>query len=126
MAVSFSHPNMISSVSGMFLSKDEKTLIKQNLKLLLLTTKTELFGDPYFGTNLKNLIFEQNDVILKDLAIDDIYSAVKTYMAEITLLRKNIEVEQTRERIDITLKYTYNKDGTNDLLKIKLITDEGY
>ena len=46
-----------------------------NLKLLILSTRTELFGDPYYGTSLKNAIYEQSDHIIIDLLIDDIYAS---------------------------------------------------
>ena len=124
MSNSFSHPNMISSASGGFLSKDDKTLVKQNLRLILSTSRTELFGDPYFGTNIKRLMFDPNDIVLKDLVIDNIYLAIRMFVKEITVPRKNIMITQNKQMLVCSIKFMYNKDGTNDLFKINLITNE--
>ena len=65
----------------------------QNLLLLLWSNKGELFGDPYYGTNLKRYLFDQNDVILRDLVADDIYTAIKLFMPQITVDRKDIIIK---------------------------------
>lgn len=121
---SFSHPNMISSSSGGFLSKDDKTLVKQNLRLILSTTRTELYGDPYFGTNLKRLLFDPNDIVLKDLVIDNVFLAIRMYLKEITVARSDITITQHKQMLVCSIKFQYNKDGTNDLYRINLITNE--
>lgn len=58
-AVSF--PDMISNNSTNIITDEDATL--QNLKYLILSSKNTLFGDPYFGTNLKKLIFDRNNTI---------------------------------------------------------------
>ena len=83
--------NMFSNISTNTILDKDATM--QNLKLLLETSKGELFGDPYFGTNLKKMIYDQNDIILKDLVIDDIYTAIKTFMPQIEVDRKDISAE---------------------------------
>ena len=88
---SISINNMFSNISTNTILDKDATM--QNLKLLLETSKGELFGDPYFGTNLKKMIYDQNDVILKDLVIDDIYTAIKTFMPQIEVDRKDISAE---------------------------------
>ena len=69
-AVSF--PDMISNNSTNIITDEDATL--QNLKYLILSSKNTLFGDPYFGTNLKKLIFDRNNTILRDIVIDDIFN----------------------------------------------------
>ena len=51
----------------------------QNLKMLLWSEKNELFGDPYYGTGFKRYLYDQNDVVLQDILIDDIYSTIKLF-----------------------------------------------
>jgi phage baseplate assembly protein W len=46
------------------------------LKLLLLSDRGSFFGDPYYGTVIKRLIFEPNNVILRDIVIDAVYTAI--------------------------------------------------
>lgn len=74
MIKSLSFPDMFTTGSTKIKYDSEAT--KQNLKLLLLSTKQSLLGDPNYGTNIKKLIFEQNDSILRDIVIDDIYTNI--------------------------------------------------
>lgn len=124
MSNSFTFPDMIGNKSGNFNSIDNKQAVKQNLSLLLLSIKTELLGDPYFGTNLQKLIFDPNDIVIKDLVIDEIYNSIKVFAKEITVQRKNITIKQEKGKLYATLRLTYNKDNTNDLYNIVLITNE--
>ena len=122
---SFSFPDMIDKYSGGFKPIEDKEAVKQNIKLLLSSIRTELLGDPYYGTNLQRLLFDSNDVVLKDQIIDEIYVAIRLFVREATLTRNDIKISQDRKgKVDVNLKITYNKDGTNDLLNIQLISNE--
>lgn len=72
---------------------------KQNTILLLLTEKGELFGDPYFGVRLKRYIFEQNNYILKDIIIDEIYTQLALFMPQLKVERNDIKIVQERAKI---------------------------
>lgn len=108
-------------INGSFKYSTEETLAKEYLKLLMLTPKGSLIGDPFFGTSIIQLLGSPNDYITEQLVIDDIYSSVYSYMKEITLLRKNIIVSREIGKVDIKLYYTYNKNGKNDMLTIPLL-----
>ena len=56
---------MFTSSRTLLLEDHAATL--SNLKLLLASDRGGLFGDPYYGTILKRFIFDQNDLIVKDL-----------------------------------------------------------
>lgn len=45
---SIKFPDMVSSITSKLVSDHEATI--QNLKLVLLSERNTLFGDPYFGT----------------------------------------------------------------------------
>ena len=87
---SLSFPDMFNNATTRTLSDHEATV--SNLKLLLKSDKNGLFGDPYFGTNLKKLLFEPNNVVLQDIVIDDIYTAILQFMPQIRIERKNISI----------------------------------
>ena len=53
---SIAFPNMLSN-SKVLLYKDKEASLS-NLKLLIGSDKTSLFGDPYYGTDLLQAIFE--------------------------------------------------------------------
>lgn len=120
---SISFPNMFDNVKTK-LYKDTKATAS-NLWLLLKSDKLTLFGDPYFGTSLKKAIFEQNDSILKDLLIDEIYTVIVTFMPQIKLSRKNIDISS--DGVDVFAKITCTDltDFTTNLYKINLTSNLG-
>ena len=115
--------NMYNSMGSFNSTKSYKELVKQNLTLLLRTYKCELYGDPYFGTNLAKLYHEPNDPIARDLAIDEIYESIVLFMKEITVRRDDISIVSKRDGMDITIKFVYNKDGKNVMFSIPLVSN---
>lgn len=70
---------------GLFRSQSGLDQIKSDLLALLLTTPGERVMLPSFGCNLKSLIFEQNDAILEQQALDMISNAIKLYEPRIVV-----------------------------------------
>lgn len=116
---SINFPDMFSTTSTKIVSGHDATL--NNLKLTLLSSRKTLFGDPYFGTNLKWLLFEQGNEVLQDIVIDDIYTAILTFMPQLTLSRKDIEIVFNREEVFIKIKATNLLDFKTDLYTINLM-----
>lgn len=119
---SFNFPKMIGSHSAKLLA--DKDAIRSNLILLLATEKTSLFGDPYFGSQLKQILFEQSNQIIVDLVIDELYTAITTFIPQVFLERKDITI--TTDKIDLyaEIRYIYRADNTADLYSIKLTDAE--
>lgn len=115
---SIAFPKMFNDTKTLLL-KDTKATAS-NLWLLLKSDKRALFGDPFFGTSLKRAIFEQNDGILVDLVIDEIFTTITTFMPQIKLLRENIKL--TSDGIDIFCNITCTDltDYTTNLYQINL------
>ena len=61
---SIAFPDMVSQTTTNTFEDHQATMT--NLKLLLLSDKGSLLGDPYYGTSLKKLILEQNNIVIKD------------------------------------------------------------
>lgn len=102
MITSFSFPDIFTS-GGTKLVYDSKAT-NQNLKTLLLSTKQSLLGDPNYGTNLKKLIFNQNNSILRDIVIDDIYTNIQTFLPQIDVKRNDIELVSERNTLYVNIK----------------------
>lgn len=119
-AVSF--PDMISNNSTNIITDEDATL--QNLKCLILSSKNTLFGDPYFGTNLKKLIFDRNNTILRDIVIDDIFTAITMFMPQIKVERRNISVESEGSRLYINIRAQNRLDYTFTDYSINMINIE--
>ncbi len=120
--ISIAFPRMFNTARTLLFEDHEATL--SNLKLLLASERTSLLGDPYFGTIIKRVIFSQNDQILKDLIIDELYTSILTFMPQIQLSRKDIVV--TSDGIDVFATiYGLNLiDYQTDMFTINLTSTE--
>ena len=123
MVKSIQFPDMIST-GGLSQYVVDKKATEQNLKYLLLSTKKTLLGDPYFGVNLRNLIFEKNNVILRDLVIDDIFTAMTIYMPQLRVERKNISVVSDGKVVQVTITAQNIIDYSFDNYILKLLDIE--
>lgn len=120
---SISFPNIFNKTYVNIVGDKKASL--QNLKLLLWSGKGELFGDPYYGTNLKRYLFNQNDIILKDLLIDDIYTAIKLFMPQVEVDRKDIVIKSdSKGTITATIKALNKLDFTTDMFNLVLLQSE--
>ena len=97
----------------------------QNLKMLLWSEKGELFGDPYYGTSLKRYLYDQNDTVLIDILIDDIYTAITLFMPQIKVNRDDIQLVRSGKG-QVTAKITAlnQADFSTDLYNIVLLEAE--
>ena len=119
---SIAFPNMLGNSSTNLVQDKAATL--SNTKLLLMSMKTSLFGDPDFGTNLLRLMFEQNNIVLRDLVVDDIYTAIAIYIPQIVVNRSDIVVVSDGVDIFVSFKGTNQLDFTVDTYTINLTKDE--
>ena len=69
---------------------------------------------------MKKLIFEPNNIVLRDLIIDDIYIAILTFMPQIKVERKNITVVSSMGQVYVNIKALNLLDYTTDLYNINL------
>ena len=115
-------PDMLSSNKTVIIKDIDAT--KQNLNLLLTSYKKTLLGDPYFGTNLRKLLFESNNAVLRDLVVDDIYTTINTFMPQIRVIRKNIEITSDRNSVYVKIKAQNLLDFSFDEYNIKLLEVE--
>lgn len=119
---SISFPKMFTNTTTRLLSDHEATA--SNLRLLLLSEKNSLFGDPYFGTNIRKLIFEPNNVVLQDIVIDEIYTAILQFMPQVLVKRTDITIVQQGSDLFVTIRALNLLDYTTDLYNINLISYE--
>ena len=115
---SFAWPNMFNSSSSLLLS--DKDAIRNNIRLLLSSERLSLFGDPYFGTQLKQAIFEQSGQLIVDLLIDEIYTTLITFIPQIHVNREDIEIVTDGIDIKADILLYYKLDNTADLYNINL------
>ena len=119
---SLSFPEMFNS-NGTKLVKDKEATMS-NMRLLLASWKKSLLGDPYFGTNIKNFIYQQNNIILRDLIIDDIYISLQQFMPQVKLRRKDIEVINDGTNVYANINYINTLDTQLNMYQIQLTSYE--
>ena len=119
---SIAFPQMFSSARTNLYEENKATL--SNMRLLLATCKKSLFGDPYFGTKLQDFIFEQNNIVLRDLIIDDIYVALKQFMPQIFIERKDISIISKNTSLYATINCINKLDNQPNMFEIELVTGD--
>ena len=120
MIKSIAFPNMFTRTSTNFVSDKEATF--QNLKYLILSEKGELFGDPFYGVGLKKYLFDQNDTIIKDLVLDDMYTAIATSMPQLRINRNDSKLRTgDKGEIFVDIRAINQLDFTTDLYSIVLL-----
>lgn len=123
---SFGFPDMVSSLGAENCLLKDKEAVKSNISLLFDSEQLSLFGDPYYGSQLKKTLFEQADGIIVDLVIDEIYTMLVTFIPQIFVQRKDIEVFTDHTTIYAEVRYLYLLDNTADLYTIKLTSDDSF
>lgn len=116
---SISFPKMFNNSSTNVVEDRDATI--QNLRLLFLSNRGEFFGDPYYGTIFKRLLFEQNNVILKDIVVDAIYTAILQFMPQIRVVRKDIEISNDGYTIYANIKAKNMLDFQTNMYTINLV-----
>lgn len=118
---SIAFPNIFNG-SKVFLYKDYDA-IKSNLTALLSSDRGALFGDPFYGTKLKTLLWNQAyDPIIRDLIQDDIFGAIFSYMPQITVHREDISINIVDNVVTASIKVTSNSGIESNLYEITLLT----
>lgn len=105
---SISFPKMISHNYIQTVSDYDATL--QNMKLLLGSEKGEFVFDPFFGIRLKRYMFEQNNKILMDILIDEIYEQLVIFMPQLIITRKDISLVSDTAKIYVNIKARNQRD----------------
>lgn len=119
---SIAFPDMLSSTRMNVISEDDAT--ESNLRLLLLSPRKSLFGDPYYGNELKDVIFSQSGQIIKDLIVDEIYTAIAVFMPQLSVSRDDISIETDGVELYTTFKATNLLNYTTNLYNIKLTNND--
>lgn len=116
---SFSFPKLFNHTTANL--AEDKEAIRSNMLALLHSERNTLFGDPYFGCQLKKYMFEQSTSIVVDLLIDHLYTTIVTFMPQVYITRKDINIYvDSKNSIKANINYRYVVDNTTDLFTIKL------
>lgn len=119
---SIAFPKMFNNASTNIIEDHDAT--ESNLKLLLLSEKNELLGDPYFGVQLKKYLFEQNNNIMDTMLIDDIYTAIAVFMPQLVVRRQDIKLTHKGTELSVNIVGTNQLNFQLDTYDLVLLRDE--
>lgn len=119
------------NLSDMFNSSKTNVLYnedatRQNLELVLLSSKKSLMGDPYFGTNLARLLYDNNDKILADLIIDNVEEAIVNFMPQLYVKRSDIKVYANKQRVFVRLKALNKLNGVSNTYDLSMLNNSEF
>ena len=107
--------------SKVHLNKDYDA-IKVNLKSLLMSNRFGLYGDPYYGVNLKQVLWDQAaKPVVVELLKDEIFQAIYSYMPQATVTKDDIDVEVDGNTVYASIDVSLDASIPSDLLKIKIL-----
>lgn len=114
-------PNITNLTTGKNTFSTDYESINECIGLLLRTSKGELLGDPQFGCNLMRYMHEPNDEILRDIAREDIVSAISRYEPRVTVTTDNIDIYSEDEKVYVTISYIINTTGTTSSYNLVML-----
>jgi uncharacterized protein len=79
-------PLSLDPSDGYGLNKTYKEMVKQNMKMIVLTAPGERIMDPLFGVGLRNYLFEQNHPMVYGEIESKIRTQVKKYLGFVEIL----------------------------------------
>lgn len=99
--------------------------VRHDMHLLLSSESGEFLFDPDWGIRLKRYTFSQNNYVLKDILIDELYTKITTFFPQLTLSRKDITITQRGTALYATIYAKNMLSFTTDMYSLKLFEEEG-
>ena len=94
---SFAFPEMFDLDTGKTKMFTGIRATNSNIGLLLRTSVSEMFGDPYMGSRLVEFLFAPDIALVRDLITEHIQSVLEKQQPDITVQYVNLEYEENKE-----------------------------
>lgn len=119
---SLAFPDMLSSNHVQTVEGRDATL--QNMMLFLHSEKGTFKFDPFFGIRLKRYMFEQNNGVLRDILIDEIYEQLNIFMPQLIVNRSDITITSDRNKVYCSIKARNQLNFTLNTYNLVLLGEE--
>ena len=93
-------------LSGDLIALKNENAIARSVRNIVLTTPGEKIHDPYFGSNVNALLFENVDEISAVAIRDEIENSLKNYEPRIVLEEILVDPDYDMNQFDVTLTYS--------------------
>jgi phage baseplate assembly protein W len=114
-------PLRISSSDGFVMIKTIKRLVKQNLKMLILTNPGERVMEPQFGVGMKRYLFENFSQTTNAEINAKIREQVSIYLPLVNII--NIDFDSSgidQNQLFVRIRYSLPDINVKDLLQITI------
>ena len=119
-------PDIFNKVTGKCSVVTGPESINKCLFLLINSTVGELIGDPSYGANILENVYDHNNVILNQVLKDKIASAIKMYEPRITVNDWDISVKNNMNTATITVSYYIKEEGKYDTYTLSMLAKGDY
>jgi phage baseplate assembly protein W len=92
-------------LSGDLIALKNENAIARSVRNIVLTTPGEKIHDPYFGSNVNALLFENVDEISAVAIRDEIENSLKNYEPRIVLEEIIVDPDYDMNQFDVTITY---------------------
>lgn len=103
---------------------DSDKSVLEWLHLLLSSEAGTLQCDPNFGLRLKRYAFDQNNYILRDVLVDEIYTQIATFCPGVYLERKNIAIKSDGHTVYASIMCKDQKTFKSNMFDLVLYQNE--
>tara|TARA_Y100001963_G_scaffold88964_1_gene122929 strand:+ start:913 stop:1278 length:366 start_codon:yes stop_codon:yes gene_type:complete len=119
-ALSIKLPITKSDINGYKMIVDFPRLIKQNFKMLCLTTPGERVMEPLFGAGLKRFLFLNENEALAAKIDSEVREQAAHYLPVIEIGAINTSIDADRNSLFIEIQYEIPHIGVRDLLEFTI------
>ena len=110
-----------NTADGFTMIRDFQTLVRQNFKMLILTSPGERVMEPEFGVGIRNFLFENfNNSIFVDIDTA-IREQASIFLPVVNVLEVNFDTSEPDNNVlGITILYNLPDVGITDLLEFTI------
>lgn len=99
--------------------------IRVNLKSLLMSNRGGLYGDPFYGLNMKQILWSQAcKPVVEELLKDEIFNAIYSYMPQVQITRDDIDVQVSGNVVQASINVEVDPTIPSNLFNIQILIDE--
>ena len=116
-----SFPNIFNVTTGKVNLESGKKSIDRCLYLLLNSTTPELLGDPMFGSDVIEHVFDYEGALLEEMVRSKILNAVNLYERRIEMNSEDITFTYEEESVIINMRYYIKAEGVYSTFSLAML-----
>ena len=113
-------PLNYSDSDGFVMLKSVRETIKQNLKMIILTSPGERIMDPEFGVGIRDFLFLNYSENVEQKIRSKIKKQIALYLPVVSITNMQFQAGQDYNTLSLTLQYTVPDIGISDLLEFTI------